>query len=186
MGGSARHLQGPGRPAGPLLRPGRHIVVGREAGDRSGSSRVPQGPHRAPDPLRSRHVDRWQGRAAAPNAERLRGIAMLFSFSSSLLELDLRSGKPPLLSVEIAVGASRWAADHRDALRSAVAQHGSVLVRGLGLRDAAGTEAVFRHLGSLMTERESFAPRQSYAPGVYSSMKWPPQQPMCMHHELSY
>jgi alpha-ketoglutarate-dependent taurine dioxygenase len=41
-------------------------------------------------------------------------------------------------------------------------------------------------LGSLMTETEAFAPRRSYARGVYSSSKWPPNQPMCMHHELSY
>ncbi|MEN3271208.1 TauD/TfdA family dioxygenase, partial [Pseudonocardia sp.] len=38
----------------------------------------------------------------------------------------------------------------------------------------------------LMTERESFAPRQAYSDGVYSSTKWPSNQPMCMHHELSY
>jgi alpha-ketoglutarate-dependent taurine dioxygenase len=37
-----------------------------------------------------------------------------------------------------------------------------------------------------MIEREAFAERQTYAEGVYSSSKWPPNQPMCMHHELSY
>jgi alpha-ketoglutarate-dependent taurine dioxygenase len=37
-----------------------------------------------------------------------------------------------------------------------------------------------------MTETEAFAPRQRYAQGVYSSSKWPPNQHMCMHHELSY
>jgi alpha-ketoglutarate-dependent taurine dioxygenase len=37
-----------------------------------------------------------------------------------------------------------------------------------------------------MVEREAFAPRQTYADGVYSSAKWPSNQPMCMHHELSY
>src|SRR5439155_7642888 len=65
-------------------------------------------------------------------------------------------------------------------------QHGSLLVRSLGLRDVAGTEAVFRRLGSLMTEREAFAPRRRYSHGVYSSSKWPPNQHMCMHHEISY
>jgi alpha-ketoglutarate-dependent taurine dioxygenase len=45
---------------------------------------------------------------------------------------------------------------------------------------------VFRQLGSLMTEVEAFAPRRRHAPGVYSSSRWPPNQPMCMHHELSY
>jgi alpha-ketoglutarate-dependent taurine dioxygenase len=72
-------------------------------------------------------------------------------------------------------------------LRAVVAEHGAVLVRGLGLRDAAGTTAVFRQLATtLMTEKEAFARRQVYADGVYSSATWPANQPMCMHHELSY
>ena len=37
-----------------------------------------------------------------------------------------------------------------------------------------------------MTEKEAFARRQVYADGVYSSATWPANQPMCMHHELSY
>jgi alpha-ketoglutarate-dependent taurine dioxygenase len=95
-------------------------------------------------------------------------------------------GKPPILRVEATGDAARWAAEHRDALRGFVAGQGSLLVSGLGLQDAAETEAVFRHLGSLMTEREAFAPRRCYAEGVYSASKWPPNQRMCMHNELSY
>jgi alpha-ketoglutarate-dependent taurine dioxygenase len=91
-----------------------------------------------------------------------------------------------MLRVDATGDAARWVAGHRDALHAAVAEHGSLLVRGLDLRDAAATEAVFRQLGSLMTEREAFASRRSYAQGVYSSSKWPPNQPMCVHHELSY
>src|SRR3989442_15925026 len=97
-----------------------------------------------------------------------------------------RPGTPPMLQAEAAGDAPRWAADHRDALRAVVAEHGSLLVRGLGLRDAAAAEAVFRRLASLMTEKEAFAPRRRYSRDVYSSSKWPPNQPMCMHHELSY
>ena len=37
-----------------------------------------------------------------------------------------------------------------------------------------------------MTEREAFASRRTYSDGVYSSSTWPQNQPMCMHHELSY
>src|SRR5438874_3705606 len=111
---------------------------------------------------------------------------MSSSSPTSTLNVDVRPGKPPMLRVDATDDAPRWAAEHRDALRAAVVQHGSFLVRGLGLRDVAGTEAVFRRLGSLMTEMEAFAPRQRYALGVYSSSKWPPNQPMCMHHELSY
>jgi alpha-ketoglutarate-dependent taurine dioxygenase len=92
-----------------------------------------------------------------------------------------------MLRAETTDGPLSWAAEHRGALRAAVAVHGSVLVRGLGLRDAAEIGAVFRLLAtSLMAEKEAFASRRSYAEGVYSSSKWPPNQPMCMHHELSY
>jgi alpha-ketoglutarate-dependent taurine dioxygenase len=103
------------------------------------------------------------------------------------LDVELRPGRTPLLHVDPTADAPGWAAQHRDGLRAAVAQHGAVLVRGLGLRDATDVGAVFRGLGTgLMAEREAFAPRQAYAEGVYSSTKWPANQPMCMHHELSY
>src|SRR5205823_8358579 len=111
---------------------------------------------------------------------------MSSSSPTSLLNVDVQPGKPPMLRVNTTDDAPRWAAEHRDALRAAVAEHGSLLVRGLGLRDAAEIEAVFRRLASLMTEKEAFAARRSYSHGVYSSSKWPPNQPMCMHHELSY
>jgi alpha-ketoglutarate-dependent taurine dioxygenase len=109
------------------------------------------------------------------------------SSPASVLDVDLQPGKPPVLRAGATVDAAGWAAQHRDALRAVVAEHGCVLVRGLGLRDAAGTAAVFQRLATgLMTEREAFAARQSYPGGVYSSSNWPPSQPMCMHHELSY
>src|SRR3989442_1725021 len=104
----------------------------------------------------------------------------------SEMTVDVQPGKLPMLRADANGDAERWAAEHRDALRAAVVEHGSLLVRGLALRDVAGTEAVFRQLGSLMTEREAFAPRRRYSEGVYSASKWPPNQHMCMHHELSY
>jgi alpha-ketoglutarate-dependent taurine dioxygenase len=103
------------------------------------------------------------------------------------LDVDLQPGKPPILRTQSSGDVSTWAAEHREALRAVVAEHGSVLVRGVGLRDAAEVAAVFRRLAtSLMTEQEAFAPRQAYSDGVYSSTKWPANQQMCMHHELSY
>lgn len=112
---------------------------------------------------------------------------MSFSFPASLLNVELQPGKPPILRAEAPGDAPSWAAEHRDALRTAVAEHGSVLVRGLGLRDSTEVGAVFARLATgLMTEKEAFASRQTYSAGVYSSSKWPSNQPMCMHHELSY
>jgi alpha-ketoglutarate-dependent taurine dioxygenase len=80
-----------------------------------------------------------------------------------------------------------WAAEHRGALRAAVVDHGSVLVRGLGLADAGTVADVAGRLTDrLVVEREAFAPRQPRAGGLYSATPWPANQPMCMHHELSY
>ena len=112
----------------------------------------------------------------------------MFSLSRKITSLDVevRPGTLPLVRVDGKVNAAKWVGEHRDALRGAVAEHGSLLVRGLGLRDAAEVEAAFKRLGNLMIEREAFAARKRYSEGVYSSSKWPPNQPMCMHHELSY
>ncbi|MFF2810097.1 TauD/TfdA family dioxygenase [Streptomyces sp. NPDC058000] len=107
--------------------------------------------------------------------------------SVTLLDVALRPGRPPMLLAEPHGDPAHWAARHREALRATLAEHGAVLVRGLGLHDTAGTTATFKALSTdLMVETESFAPRQRYETGVYSSSKWPQNQPMCMHHELSY
>ena len=112
---------------------------------------------------------------------------MSSSSRAFLLDVDLQPGKPPILRVEATGDPPSWAAEHREALRAVVIKHGSVLVRGLRLRDAAEISAVFRRLSTgLMTEREAFAPRRTYSDGVHSSTPWPANQPMCMHHELSY
>ena len=113
---------------------------------------------------------------------------MSYSFTTSLLDIDRQPGKAPILLVEATGDVPGWAAEHRDGLRALVAEHGSIMVRGLGLRDAAEVTAVFRRLATngLMVEREAFASRRVYADGVYSSATWPANQPMCMHHELSY
>lgn len=112
---------------------------------------------------------------------------MLSSFGAFLLDVDQQPGKPPMLRVEAAGDPLNWVAERREALRAVVIEHGAVLVRGLELRNADEIGAIFRRLATgLMTEREAFASRQIYSDGVYSSSTWPTNQPMCMHHELSY
>ena len=56
------------------------------------------------------------------------------SSSPTSMPVDVRPGKPPMLRADANSDAERWAAEHRDALRTLVAEHGSLLVRGLGLR----------------------------------------------------
>lgn len=83
--------------------------------------------------------------------------------------------------------AGAWITEHLPRIRAAVAEHGAVLLRGLPIGDrAAAVAAVRAVIGTGMPEREGFAPRDRYAPGVYSSSHWPADEPMCMHHELSY
>ena len=81
-----------------------------------------------------------------------------------------------------------WAAYHRNDVRQTVARYGSVLIRGLGVRDHAQTAAVFGRLAAvgLLAEREAFAPRTALGNGLYSSTQWPATQQMCLHNELSY
>ncbi|MFF7974944.1 TauD/TfdA family dioxygenase [Streptomyces sp. NPDC007905] len=103
------------------------------------------------------------------------------------LDVELRPDRPAILHVEGPPDAASWAAEHRESLRAQVTEHGALVVRGLNLREAAQVGAVFTGLaGGLMPEREAFAPREAHGPGLYSSTTWPANQPMCMHHELSY
>lgn len=112
---------------------------------------------------------------------------MTSSSSTSTVAAHVRPGEIPLLAAEPRGGAPEWTGEHRDAVRAIVAEHGSVLIRGLGLDDPADVSAVFARLGTdLMPDREAFAARETYSAGVYSSSAWPQNQPMCMHHELSY
>ena len=107
--------------------------------------------------------------------------------SATRLHLELRPTAPPLLHVEPPGDVPGWAVGHRDELRAAVREHGSLVVRGLGLREPDQVAQVFGAIAdTLMVEREAFAPRSSYADAVYSSTTWPANQQMCMHHELSY
>ncbi|MEE4543030.1 TauD/TfdA family dioxygenase [Streptomyces sp. V4-01] len=103
------------------------------------------------------------------------------------VEPDRRYGRPPMLHVRPPADPEQWVRSHRDPLLAAVAAHGSVLVRGLRLRTPEHVALVLEQLEvPPVTEQESFAPRQPYAEGVYPATKWPQNEPMCMHHELSY
>ncbi|MFE7283918.1 TauD/TfdA family dioxygenase [Streptomyces noursei] len=107
--------------------------------------------------------------------------------STIALDLDRQPGRPPILTTDAGADPAQWATRNRDALRAVLAEHGAVLVRGLGLADVDRIATTFHALSSdLMVERESFAPRDDHGQGVYSSSPWPQNQPMCMHHELSY
>lgn len=106
---------------------------------------------------------------------------------TSPLGADSPPGGVPLLEVDAGGDPAAWAGAHRNDVRSALGEHGAVHLRGLGLREPAGLGAVAARLATeLTTEQEAFAPRDARADGVSSATPWPPNQQMCMHHELSY
>lgn len=112
---------------------------------------------------------------------------MSSSPATRTLDLNAAIGKLPVLRAEVSYDAPSWAAEQRNALAQIVATHGAVLIRGLQLRDHSEVAAVFRAVApDLMIEREAFAARRTIADRIYSSATWPANQPMCMHHELSY
>ncbi|WP_433271678.1 TauD/TfdA family dioxygenase [Actinosynnema sp. CS-041913] len=110
----------------------------------------------------------------------------------------VRQGQPPLVLADgpdravahrdgLRADGSDWVAAHRDGLRAVVAEHGAVLVRGLGLADLAGVRRVGEALVERpFEEREGFAAREHFGDGLHSSALWPANDVMCMHHELSY
>ncbi|MFF5638415.1 TauD/TfdA family dioxygenase [Streptomyces sp. NPDC012825] len=80
-----------------------------------------------------------------------------------------------------------WTDSYKKELLDLVAAHGAVLVNGLDLRGTTDVEAVVRRVTDRpVRETEGFAPREAHGEGLYSSAVWPANQPMCMHHELSY
>ncbi|MFD1546317.1 amino acid adenylation domain-containing protein [Nonomuraea guangzhouensis] len=98
--------------------------------------------------------------------------------------LALTPGRPPVLTAPAGADVA-WLREQDPA--ALVAEHGAVLVRGLALDGLPAMRRVADELlGEPMPEREGFAPRHDHGGGVYSSSLWPPDQPMCMHHELSH
>lgn len=112
------------------------------------------------------------------------------SHSYDVLDLTIEAARPPVVRVprrEAGDDPRAWAAERRPELSALVADHGAALVRGLDLRNPGGLGGVASVLsGSPMDEREGFASREHYGKGLYSGAEWPPDQPMCMHHEMSY
>ncbi|MFF0436270.1 TauD/TfdA family dioxygenase [Streptomyces sp. NPDC004327] len=95
----------------------------------------------------------------------------------------LADGRIPLIALPGGAGGDLPA----DTVRTLVERHGAVLVRGLGLKVPADLAAAARALGVTgVPEREGFTSRGDLGGGVYTSSEWPSDEPMCMHHELSY
>ncbi len=74
-----------------------------------------------------------------------------------------------------------------EVLNGALRRDGAVRIRGLNLTQPADLADIARRLGlPLIPEREGFVSRHDHGGEIYGSGAWPADQPMCMHHELSY
>ncbi|MEU9502437.1 TauD/TfdA family dioxygenase [Streptomyces sp. NPDC048196] len=104
--------------------------------------------------------------------------------------VEVNPGKPALLRVTERLRpehAADWITERRAELDELVLRHGAVLVRGLGIPDAAALQRVGERITTRAApEREAFARRRQLGADAVSSLEWPADQPMCMHHELSY
>lgn len=86
-----------------------------------------------------------------------------------------------------ATDALPWLGRTMPDIRSALRVEGAALLRGLRVRsgvDLARVRDVVMSAPSAPTE--SFAPRRALGHGLYSPMRWPPDRPLCPHHEESY
>ncbi|MBI3688105.1 MAG: TauD/TfdA family dioxygenase [Actinobacteria bacterium] len=97
------------------------------------------------------------------------------------------AGRPPMVRVHADPGElAGWLAAHRGGIDAAVRRHGALLLRGLPVTDqAAARLAVAGLVDRPMVEREPFAPRERLG-ALTKATSWPEDEPMCMHHELSY
>ncbi|MFE9374820.1 TauD/TfdA family dioxygenase [Streptomyces sp. NPDC006711] len=109
--------------------------------------------------------------------------AMTAAAPPGAYEPVLEAGRTPMLEVP---GAD-FDLLPGQVVRDLVARHGALLVRGLGLSAPHDLARAARWLGvTPVAEREGFTSRTEHGEGVYSSSMWPADEPMCMHHELSY
>lgn len=97
------------------------------------------------------------------------------------------AGSAFVVAPALNTGPAEWVARHRDVLLDVVDRDGALRIRGLEVNDPGEFARISEILlGTLMNEREGFAPRSAYPGGVRSASHWPADQPMCLHHELSY
>jgi hypothetical protein len=95
----------------------------------------------------------------------------------------------PSLSPVIADGSDggAWVTAHRDQLRAALRQAGTVLVRGLRWDGPADLARIRAALGAAPARLcELFAGRQDLGDHVYGPPQWPAEREMCAHHEQGH
>lgn len=80
-----------------------------------------------------------------------------------------------------------WAQHRRAFIESALVEHGALLFRGFDVDSAPRFEELARALDpELLDYFERAAPRREVGRNVYTSTEFPHDQPIPLHHEMSY
>ena len=64
-------------------------------------------------------------------------------YSSPAAQIETPSGSMPVLRIEPVQDAQRWVAENRDAIRATATEQGSIMIRGLGLRDGEVSDVLY-------------------------------------------
>lgn len=83
-------------------------------------------------------------------------------------------------------GTTAWFADHRDAIRRALAWYGAVLFRGFAVDSHRFEELVDVLAGDPLSYVGGVTPRSSVHGTVYTATDAPPELAIVQHHEMSY
>lgn len=80
-----------------------------------------------------------------------------------------------------------WAEGQRDLVQGWLLEHGALLFRGFGIDSVERFQQVARAVSpDLLDYQERAAPRVEVAPNVFTSTEYPADQPIPLHHEMSY
>jgi alpha-ketoglutarate-dependent taurine dioxygenase len=106
--------------------------------------------------------------------------------------VDLQWFKSKVTSLPVFIGQGKQSglkdnAKLKQKIESALVEHGSVLIRKFGLKDAADFRKTLCELNwSFKDYVEGGSPRTEVLEGIFTSTEYSKEYPICMHNELSY
>jgi alpha-ketoglutarate-dependent taurine dioxygenase len=108
-----------------------------------------------------------------------------------LIKMDyLDAGKRFPLVIEpqtASLNLVAWTESNREFIERQLLEHGAILFRGFNVEGLSHFEKFARAIsGELLDYRERAAPRQEVGSRVYTSTEFPADQPIPLHHEMSY
>jgi alpha-ketoglutarate-dependent taurine dioxygenase len=85
------------------------------------------------------------------------------------------------------VNPAAWVEGSRELVENLLLRHGAILFRGFSVKGVAPFEDLARAIcGALLDYHERAAPRREVGGRVYTSTEFPPDQPIPLHHEMSF